>query len=342
MSGPQQTPPSTSFTTRRINASTFVIQEDDAFGEQPLIYVKVHPKCPVIIVCDTGCDQPNEEHEHDEYIHLRKYLEHYPVKCNHHLPLNPNGTRQYIIICTHSHFDHTLGITQFIAGGTTEVIASAAGRDFIESDLEGHGLFQSVGKPVPYYTITLWAQAFEKLKYLPKGLNSAHSDDQVDLGITIIQTPGHTPDELAWYDHEEMHLYVGDSFYQEGHAEMPIIWPSHGNLVEWAFSMQKLYAFVQSENARAEAAMTNNDEDDWIQVPKRVLVSCGHQTVSADGEDILKDLDKFWWRVIRGEIPVVETRPAYGELCDWWREKGTNPDPTSMSFMAPRRLMEDA
>ena len=54
-----------------------------------------------------------------------------------------------------------------------------------------------------------------------------------DIGITILQTPGHTPDELAWYDHEEMHLSVGDSFYQEGDDGMPIIFVGTGNMIEW-------------------------------------------------------------------------------------------------------------
>ena len=55
---------STSFTTKRINRSTFVIREDDAYGEHPLIYAKVHPIVPLIILSDTGCDEPSEKHKH--------------------------------------------------------------------------------------------------------------------------------------------------------------------------------------------------------------------------------------------------------------------------------------
>lgn len=58
--------PSSSFTTRRINYSTYVIREDDAFGEHPLIYVKLSQKVPVIILSDTGCDEPSKEHKHGE------------------------------------------------------------------------------------------------------------------------------------------------------------------------------------------------------------------------------------------------------------------------------------
>lgn len=59
--------PSTSFTTKRINRSTFVIREDDAYKEHPLIYAKLHPLVPLIILSDTGCDEPSKEHKHGTY-----------------------------------------------------------------------------------------------------------------------------------------------------------------------------------------------------------------------------------------------------------------------------------
>lgn len=52
-----------SFTTERLNRSTWVIREDDVYEEHPLVYVKVHPKVPVLVVSDTGCDEPSEKHK---------------------------------------------------------------------------------------------------------------------------------------------------------------------------------------------------------------------------------------------------------------------------------------
>jgi glyoxylase-like metal-dependent hydrolase (beta-lactamase superfamily II) len=188
------------------------------------------------------------------FVRLREYLEHCPVSCNDDEPLNPGGARQYTIICTHCHYDHIGGISQFLLGGTTDIIASAAGRDFIESDLEENGLFRYVDKVTPWYQVTHWAQAFEKLVFpVPRrGEKSTNASklEVIDLAITLIQQPGHTPDSLAWYDHDEMHLYVGDSVYEEGEEEMRIIWPPQGNMIEWTFSMQKLRQFVRSENAQ--------------------------------------------------------------------------------------------
>jgi glutaredoxin len=49
-----------SFATKKLNASTFLVTEDDTYGEHPLIYVKVHPTVPVIVIGDTGCDRASK------------------------------------------------------------------------------------------------------------------------------------------------------------------------------------------------------------------------------------------------------------------------------------------
>lgn len=52
------------FTTTKINGTTFAVQEHDAFKEEPLIYVKLHPRAPIIILSDTGTGEPSEKHAH--------------------------------------------------------------------------------------------------------------------------------------------------------------------------------------------------------------------------------------------------------------------------------------
>lgn len=274
------------------------------------------------------------------YIHLRPYLENHPIEENDNKPLNPGGERQYYIICTHCHYDHTNGIPQFLAGATTEIIASAAGRHFIESDLGAHGLFDEFGIPVPYYVVTFWAEAFAQLKW---PIWHKEEDEprpfQTNLKISIIPTPGHTPDELAWYDHEEMHLYCGDSFYEEGEDGMPIIFVGDSNLIEWVFAMQKLLVFVRSENARAAKAAEEAKDSGWVKVASRVKVSCAHQTTGVDGEEILARLEKFSSQVYNGEIPVVQKEVWLGDAYYTWRESDKK---TKMSIKAPARLMDDA
>lgn len=50
-----------SFVTKRVNKTTWLIVEDDEYGEHPFIYVKLHSKLPVAIVSDTGCAQPRKK-----------------------------------------------------------------------------------------------------------------------------------------------------------------------------------------------------------------------------------------------------------------------------------------
>lgn len=280
----------------------------------------------------------------DRYTTLRNYLENCPIAANNDQPLNPGGWRQYYIIFTHCHYDHTGGILQFLRGGTTEIIASAAGKEFIESDFEGHALYKYIDKPAPYFHYTWWAESFERLQWPFWHDREGPKPFQNDLALSIIHTPGHTPDELAWYDHYEMHLSCGDSFYEEGEDEMPIIFPKEGNLVEWVFSMQKLAVFVRSENARAaKEAEEGEDEDGWVAVPKRVMVSCAHQTSKADGEEILAALEKFAARVYGGQVPVVRKEVWHGEAFYWWRDaEGEGDEKFRMSIKAPARLMDEA
>lgn len=111
-------------------------------------------------------------------------------------------------------------------------------------------------------------------------------------------------------------------------------------MIEWIFSMQKLAVFVRTENARAEAAAeaAEGGEDGWVEVPRRVLVSCAHTTTAVDGADILKELEEFSFKVVNGKVPVVKSREWDGVLFDTWREMGK--ERTPMSIQAPRFLME--
>lgn len=51
----------TSFTAERVNSTTFLIIEDDSYGERPRIYALLHPGLNVLVLSDTGCDSPREK-----------------------------------------------------------------------------------------------------------------------------------------------------------------------------------------------------------------------------------------------------------------------------------------
>jgi len=94
--------PSTSFACRRVNESTILIIEDDEYGEEPHIYVKVYSNH--LVIADTGCNTPRLKKT--SMFSLREYLETFLLPLNNHQALNPDGKKQYIIICSHCHYDH--------------------------------------------------------------------------------------------------------------------------------------------------------------------------------------------------------------------------------------------
>ena len=312
---------SSSFICSRLNSTTFVIHENDKFEEHPFIYVKVYDEPPILVLSDTGCGGCADEDSHSK--NLREYLETCPIDSNHGQPLNPlnlsgKGSKKYMIICTHCHYDHILGLEQF-KEESTEIIAAAGGKQFIENDLPEHSLCKSLGILPPRYQITHWAQDYETL-----------SCNGESLDLQVIHTPGHTPDELAWYDQEERHLYVGDSFYErvaeDKSYEQAILFPKEGSLTDYTTSLEKLLSFVEAKNVDHDAHKG------------RVRIGCGHVTSSVDAEEVLLDVQKLFFNLLKDRVPVVESEQKRGEEFLTWREDGE----PRFSVAGPRRLVLEA
>lgn len=224
---------------------------------------------------------------------------------------------------------------------------------------------------MPYFHFTHWAQAFERLTWPlsssmpgdepPENLRPPDSTrrppEPADLGITIIHTPGHTPDELAWYDHAERLLFVGDSFYEQGPDLMPIIFPPQGSLIEWFYSVRKLRDFVLSQDSLTydgdlEEHDDNDDDDDddhddngegWLRVPSAIKIAAAHQTSAADAHALIAQLAIFASGVLDGAIPVARSGRQFGETYDLWRSAGEGKGgERALSLWCPSRLVEDA
>src|SRR5579862_8591551 len=103
-------PPTTCFTCVRLNPTTFRIREDDMFDQLPFIYAKLYDDPPLLVLTDTGCGGAARV-QFVQLTSLRDFIETYPVADNGHMPLNPRdeaglAKREYLVICTHCHFDH--------------------------------------------------------------------------------------------------------------------------------------------------------------------------------------------------------------------------------------------
>ncbi|MCJ1350291.1 MAG: hypothetical protein MMC33_000272 [Icmadophila ericetorum] len=302
------------FSCERVNTSTFLITEDDKFDEHPFIYVKVFSNPSLIVLSDSGCGGRDG-------VTLRDFIETHPLEVNGGKPLNPrrddgSPSLKYLIICTHCHYDHILGIPSF-QDVSPVILACSAGRSFIEEDIEKHSLCIYLNVPTPKYEVSYWADDLEDVVF-----------SELPLSLQILATPGHTPDELAWYDAVERHLYVGDTFYErvarDRSYEQAIIHPGDGNLIDYMHTMDKLIDFVKEKDSHGDGA--------------KVKVSCGHITTSVDGLEIVFAVKQYFLDILEGKVPVKESEEVRGELFDLWQEDG---DPR-FSLRVPRRLVSDA
>lgn len=92
------------FSASKLTEIVFKIVEfDDIFIERPLMYAKVLPD--VVVVIDTGCGGRSDDAE-VSVTSLREFIETWPVDDNGGRPLNEGGTKGYVVVCTHCHYDH--------------------------------------------------------------------------------------------------------------------------------------------------------------------------------------------------------------------------------------------
>ncbi|KAH8679799.1 beta-lactamase-like protein [Tricladium varicosporioides] len=330
------TSPSTSFICRRVNSTTFLIVEDDSYEEHPYIYVKIYPNH--LLITDTGCNSPR--YKEKPLTLLREYIETFPLAVNKGQSLNPGAVKSYVIICSHCHYDHILGIPQFLSA-RPDIVASGFDKNFILKDLPKHSLCKYLGISTPKYVITHWAGHMESLSISDKPFR-----------IQFLHVPGHTPDSLAWYDIDEQHLYVGDTFYERqesfntvtiledfSHFQDPlaalgaIIFPEDGNWINYMSSLDVLLSFVRHQNQELQR------QYNLTQGPlKRVKVACGHSTYDRDAEQMLLEVQDLFERIIKGQVPVTSSGLKRGTIHDYWLEN----DNARYSVLAPHRLVEEA
>jgi glyoxylase-like metal-dependent hydrolase (beta-lactamase superfamily II) len=353
---PKQCP----FTLRQLNPTTFLVREHDRFvsqfpvikknhisheqGEFPHIYVKMHvhisstgQKSKVIVINDTGvgtnvlCNAPNRDGNIADFI-------------GHHF--NLDGDIPYLVILSHCHYDHILGLEQLLHSSHHEIAATTPSRSGQNVTIASSSCAQSFATPyevlmehslctsekllAPVYQTSIWAQDGERIVYNhPSGVD-------MDLSILTLHTAGHTPDSLSWYDIKERTLYVGDSFYAQESSDTrdalwgpegpaSILFPNEGSVVDWWRSLGKLVAFVDEKN-QEEGAM--------------VKLAAGHVTADADAEAFLRNVKQFMAKVLRKEVDFEEMPPKRGERFGLWTLK-VQDDVHSFSLGAPLRLVEE-
>ncbi|KAJ6028847.1 hypothetical protein N7540_004423 [Penicillium herquei] len=322
-------PASCPFHVRRLNESIYVFREHDNYDQYPNIYAKICSApdengslSSVIVLSDAGCATSIKNPDFD-YSKDPKTPEYWNIYTALKQTINPDGQFPYLVITTHCHFDHILGIGLLPPtdadskhlnidqpkGPLTTVLSSAHSADHISSwkHICRHSLAKSfqVDVECPYYSIGMWAEDYQDVIYSP------NSSIRIPTGITIIHTPGHTPDSLTWYDRDSRLICVGDSFYEASSKDMqecvvekdsraPILFEERSDLPTWWRSLEKLIEFVRGENARLASQHTEPG------TPPRLAISASHvTTTSPDAEPFLLSIKEFMARILRGEVPTT-------------------------------------
>jgi len=286
------------FTIRQLNPSTHLIRETDKYSEFPHIYAKTvfltkgSTRPALIILSDTGCGTNlNPRPNFSTVIRPEPILSGtYKPRPDHNYNLanflratiNPNGEIPYLVVTTHCHYDHILGLNYLpsTTSGMTTVLSSSHKKSFIvpRSNLAEHSLCEAMGVKTPKYDVGIWAHDLEHIVYAYPNPLHRSENLEIDTGITILHTPGHTPDSLTWYDRDERYIVVGDSFYERQSPDtkeaseppMPTIFDIESDLLDWWDSLKKVISFVEERNKEVDETADDrieeagSDEDEWV------------------------------------------------------------------------------
>lgn len=336
---------SPAYTCSQLNPSTYLIIHNDKYEEYPYIYVKIYPSpLDLIVVIDTGCGAANTQGNatpNDLKNHIKQTLLDTQITSIEH---RKEPHHEYIVICTHCHFDHIGGIQPF-ADASNPIIASGHDKSFLSpSNLPENSLCTKFGLPTPSYKIARFTKRGETLIHVfdfPDG--TGRHGAKLDLGLTALHTPGHTPDSLAIYDRQESWLYIGDTAYHRK-AEMPwgamqdvpIVFPPQGNWRDFRASLKFLICFVEHEQQRY--SNTNGHI---------IRLAAGHTTSAALAAPMLKTVLRFFDAIIAGKVPVAGEMPGdhvvpSGSLgpdaFTLWQDNEKWPD---FSLIAPSRFLDE-
>ncbi|TFY63767.1 hypothetical protein EVJ58_g3077 [Rhodofomes roseus] len=310
------------FKAYRLTNTTFLIIEvDDIYSEHPYIYAKLVPEADTILLLDTGCGGASSDRT-VEITSLRAFLERVPVAENGGRPINDGARMRYVVALSHCHYDHIrrspprralppiltmpglVGVEQFACD--SPVLQSAHSPAFVARDaLPANSLCTALGIRTPQFASVL----------IPHN-TMLTSVSGVPLGMTLLHTPGHTPDEVALWDAHDLMLYVGDTVYEWE----PIIFPAQGDISVWFATIDQLEAVVMSSR-----------------LPEAVRINCGHRTVTRPALEVLRAARQFVSDILTGNVEVRWRRWRRGEWHVDYRQEGGQ-----FSVRCPERLVEEA
>jgi len=156
----------------------------------------------------------------------------------------------------------------------------------------------------------------------------------VNLGLTVLQTPGHTPDSLTVYDREERQLFTGDTFYYR-HCTLPggiefrqaIEFCQASSFGHFLSTLKRLKVFVRNEE---------DTELECVERPRKLRISCAHTTAAIPAMKLLDDVQEYVSRMIAGGSIPEHSKRIRGRDMILYEEAG-DPD---LSVLGPAWLLD--
>ncbi|KAF8825098.1 hypothetical protein HHX47_DHR7000707 [Lentinula edodes] len=342
---------SSAFAATRLTSNTFLIKEyNDIYSEHPHIYAIIFPSTSNLSNISNTSESSS--------------------KVGH----NMAGT--IILIdtgCGGASNDPEVRVTNVREFIETVDVPENGGRPLNgldnQSGLEG-------GKRMGYIVVLTHCH-YDHIQYTPTLVPHGHTisnlipSNKISSHVTVLHTPGHTPDSLTIYDSTSCPpmLYVGDSLYEYE----PIIFPKEGSIVDWFSSIEALIGFVrmkerellgsgidEKEEGKDNAVVGYEKYDvaDTSIRPrhhqqrqrKRVLLNAGHVTCLKPALEILQAVKRFMEDVVSGREPVRRRWVKRGEETVEYRQsrqEGTEANTTPVgasrfSLICPERLILEA
>lgn len=340
-------------------STTYLIRERDRYGEYPNIYAKVYFDSPsrsptVIILSDSGTGLNVKNYKASNESYDWRLPSHWNIATFLSSVLNPQHAAPYVVLTTHCHYDHICGIQHLLdAKVTLTVLASSHDIGFLTpwSNLQTHSLCPLVGLTAPRYNAR-WVQDAQKLTVA----GTSSSEKQFQTSITVIHTPGHTPDSISWFDSDSCTLCVGDMFYEKESDEtrsgsggrwnreppQPVIFTLESNVTDWNASMHRLLDYVRYLNHRMGTddqrlpisheqngsgcefsfAEKSASEEEWaiietVPSKRRVALCASHVTIGTDAEFALAEMLALMLRIQLDRVPRKKVKDLQNGHDTW-------------------------
>lgn len=158
-----------------------------------------------------------------------------------------------LIVCTHGHWDHTMGLAE---------LQAATGAQVACHPLDAHMLEQPSFEPFSF--------PFELTPVTPDRL--LHEGDEITLGshrLRVLHTPGHTPGCICLYDAEAAVLFSGDTLFAGtcGRMDLP-----GGDPEQMVHSLHRLHTLPPATTVYpGHGGTTTISREGWLAEAETVL-----------------------------------------------------------------------